>query len=1130
MFRLTVDHLCRLSRWRRRLPQFLGVRGTFDSPRAHSRSTFRALLEQLEPRTVMSASAITPSSILPPKWTPVGPAPVSYTTNVIPGLLSSSQDVGAVNALAVDPSNPEHVYAASVNGGIWQTSDYTAAQPIWTTTSDHLPSLAISAIAISPYNRNIIYAGTGNYSSAGGGDVFGPGTGDNAAGVYKSVDGGATWTVSNPGGIFDHLRIRRVVPTTLNGGRTVFAATTDTAVRDGVVIRGGVYRSNDGGQTWMRLSGTSKLPNTGVTDLIANPNNPKQFFAAVAGQTGGNSPGQDPNPVPAGDSGIYRLDLSASKPTWKRITHGAIGDTIANAVRVELSISKAGDHPIWVTTISQALCYSGVFRAPDSPTPTWTPIDPPDVLQNFEGDTKGCMLADPLNANRLYMAGDIINLGPYPTYVARYDCATGTWANITTNSPTFGAITAVQRAGGVATLMTPNYAFAVGQRVVVAGLADTSFNGTFKITAATATSFSYALAVPDVAETPDSGTATPADSPSLAEITTVERDGGVATVTANQSFLVGQTVVIAGLNDSSFNGTFTITGVSTTGTTFTYQSAGPHVGETPDHGIATLTAFGPGTVEPIQTGVLTAPHADTRSLQFGAGGQLLLADDGGIYACNDPEGTGTQVVWSSINGSMQDTEFYQVVLDNQGNTNPADDLILGAAQDNGASERTTSGTWVEHGGSDGVAVAADPASGTRYFSEAGYYLHTVTGAANQEASPPGTLTGTGATYVYLNPAASVPDGAVLAESLPFYTVFRLSQGDIAGGANPARMLLAGDRTLYLSGDQAQTYTSIGGIDGASPHPVDNCSYNVVTAMAFGCAKNPNAAYVAGFNHESDGAIIRGSVNISFTNDITAPGGGFTTTKFNLAAPGEVVWDIAIDPNDAQTAYVVTDKHVFMTTNGGQKWTSLTADLGPLVNQRLNNQYYFADVRSITLFNNGTPTKADDWVLVGEPGGVFRRMVEPTRFGYTWQRFGAGSTLPNTLFTSLVYDAKSDVLLAGTLGRGAWLLKNASAAITSTQLGADSVPATSSVSATSTATTLIVSSASTAVNQVSSNLSAGTSSVTIPTSTDLSVTATPLVASQADDLLTVPTLAVTVDDSSATVNVLLEEQIGSIAAN
>jgi len=994
---------------------------------------------------MLSAVAAIPVPLVAaPQWVSVGPAPIHGASgvNVNPPSQHASQDVGAVNALAVDPLNPEHVYAATVNGGIWETKDYNVAIPVWTTTTDHLPSLAISAIAISPVNDKVIYAGTGNYSSAGGGDVFGPGMGDNAAGIYKSTNGGATWTVLNPGGIFNGLRILRVVPTRLNGGQTVFAATTDTAVNDnGAIVGGGVYRSDDGGKTWTRLSGTANLPDVGVTDLVLNPANPNQIFAAIAGQAGGDEPANSPNAVPAGDSGIYRLDLSVPNASWQNITDTTtdttIADTVAAAIRVELSISKAAGNPIWVTTITGVpdSYYSGVFRAPDAAQPVWAPIDPPDVLQSFEGASKGAMLADPSDPNLLYVAGDTVYYAidpiDYPNYVARYDYGTNTWTNITPNSFTFAAVTQVARNNGVATLTSPDYAFApyqVGQELVVAGLADSSFNGTFTITAVNGTTFSYTSAGPDVLPTLDSGTATLYFSPSLAAISQVERQDGVATLTEDQdfqSFVVGETVVVAGLSDTTFNGTFTITAVN--GTTFSYdQSNLKDVNLKPDSGWATLVAFAPGTVEPIQTGVTSAPHSDTRSLQFGVDGQLLLADDGGVYECADPQSNGPAVKWSSINGSMADTEFYQVALDNQNNTNPADDLILGAAQDQGGSERMTNGTWVEHTGSDGVKVAADPNSQTLYFSEAGYWLNTLTGSSTTTASPPGQLTGTtNGAYVYLNPAASVPNGAVQPKSgFPFFAVFVLNQGDIDNG-DPARILLAGkEQRLYLSNDEGNTYTSLGGLVDNDPRPMPNITGSVM-AMAFGCDANPNAAYVCTGN----GYV---SVTQNINAPITAPNGGFTTHV--LLPNGQVGEDVVIDPNNSMIAYVVTQSNVFMTTTGGAKWTSIKDNLGKLLKPFNPEPSLPASVTqygaSIALINTGTATKPNDYILVGEPGGVFIRPVNPPAFlgSNTWSAFGAGTTLPNTLFTSLVYDSKSDVLLAGTLGRGAWLLKNVRAAI------------------------------------------------------------------------------------------------------
>ncbi len=373
-----------------------------------------AAFEPLEERQLLS---VTLTGV--PDWVAKGTAPIvaGNSDNVTGMTPATSLEVGAVNALAVDPTNTKHLFAATVNGGIWQTNDFTVANPTWTTSTDLMPSLAISAIAFSPTNSSVIYAGTGSYSSTGGG-VGGAGMGGGSVGLYKSINGGATWQVIDPNGIFTGLRSPASCPETLNGGQTVFAAATDTAAGSG-----GVYRSDDGGGTWTRLSGDNGLPNAGVTDLVANPANANQFFAAVAGGSGG----------AGGTGGIFSLDLSVNT-TWTNIT-GNINTinpgVLNNAIRVELSVSIAGVNPIWASVINSSGFYADVFRAPNAASPTWAAVGPggllPDVLQGNQGGVHGSIEADPNSDTVVYIGGDAKQTAsPFSGYLARGDSGTNT--------------------------------------------------------------------------------------------------------------------------------------------------------------------------------------------------------------------------------------------------------------------------------------------------------------------------------------------------------------------------------------------------------------------------------------------------------------------------------------------------------------------------------------------------------------------------------------------------------------------------------------------------------------------------------------------------------------------------------
>lgn len=394
-------------------------------------------LEPLERRTLLS---ITLTGV--PNWVPEGPSPQINAGNVIGPAPATTQDVGAVEALAVDPTNSKHVVAGTVNGGVWQTSDFTAPNPAWTTTTDLLPSLAIDSVAFSPVNANVIYAGTGQVSSdfAGG----------NAVGLYKSTDGGATWkilnpaTAASPNGIFTGLRILRVVPTPLNGGQTVFVATTDASTDAFGNPTGGVYRSDDGGTSWTRLSGSNGLPSSGVTDLVENPANTNQFFAGIARAS-------------SATPGVYRLDLGVNT-TWSNVSNNIAAADLSASLRVELSISPAGVNPVWASIINTTGFYQRVYRGVASGTTlNWAQVGPasggvnlpPDILSgNHQGGLHGAVLADASSDTTAYLSGDATNSGTRAGYIVRGSSTANTWTALTPIGVAGDAGTAVPTSNG----------------------------------------------------------------------------------------------------------------------------------------------------------------------------------------------------------------------------------------------------------------------------------------------------------------------------------------------------------------------------------------------------------------------------------------------------------------------------------------------------------------------------------------------------------------------------------------------------------------------------------------------------------------------------------------------------------
>lgn len=143
------------------------------------------------------------------QWISIGPAPI--TAEPAAQIFQGLTPAGEVTDIAIDPSGSADrvIYVATNDGGIWKTenADDPGRNPTWTARTDFMRSLSMGAVALDPSNPEIVYAGTGNLFD--GGHVFTKGIG-----IYKSIDGGETWAHVDGGGFattFFNKGINRIV-------------------------------------------------------------------------------------------------------------------------------------------------------------------------------------------------------------------------------------------------------------------------------------------------------------------------------------------------------------------------------------------------------------------------------------------------------------------------------------------------------------------------------------------------------------------------------------------------------------------------------------------------------------------------------------------------------------------------------------------------------------------------------------------------------------------------------------------------------------------------------------------------------------------------------------------------------
>jgi photosystem II stability/assembly factor-like uncharacterized protein len=169
---------------------------------------------------------------------------------------------GRVVAVAGVPGDSATFYFGAVNGGIWKTTD---AGVVWTPIFDGQPVASIGALAVAPSDPKTIYAGTGE-SDIRSSLSFGNG-------VYKSVDAGRTWLHV---GLEDTRHISRIVVDPQNAD-VVYVGALGHAYSPNE--QRGVYKSTDGGMHWTRV--LDQGPEIGISDLAICSGNPQLLFAGV---------------------------------------------------------------------------------------------------------------------------------------------------------------------------------------------------------------------------------------------------------------------------------------------------------------------------------------------------------------------------------------------------------------------------------------------------------------------------------------------------------------------------------------------------------------------------------------------------------------------------------------------------------------------------------------------------------------------------------------------------------------------------------------------------------------------------------------------------------------------------------